>query len=67
MQLKIYKDHHGLSDAASDEIMDLIKNKPAAVLCLASGDTPPADLPVAGSKIKKRKNGPIAFYFYRPG
>jgi galactosamine-6-phosphate isomerase len=40
MQLKIYKDHHNLSEAAATELIELVKNKPDAVLCLASGDTP---------------------------
>lgn len=40
MQVKIYTDYHTLSEAAANEIIDLIKNKPDAVLCLASGDTP---------------------------
>ncbi|MGZ8550103.1 MAG: 6-phosphogluconolactonase [Chitinophagaceae bacterium] len=40
MQLKIYKDHQDLSETAANEIIDLVKTKPNAVLCLASGDTP---------------------------
>jgi glucosamine-6-phosphate isomerase len=40
MQLKIYKDYHDLSEAAASEIIELVKNKLDAVLCLASGDTP---------------------------
>jgi glucosamine-6-phosphate isomerase len=40
MQLKIYKDHRSLSENAANEIIELIKNKPGAVLCMASGETP---------------------------
>lgn len=40
MQLAIYKDYQELSSHAANEIIDCIKNKPAAVICLASGDTP---------------------------
>jgi len=40
MQLKIFKDYAALSAAAASEIIDLVKNKPNAVLCLASGETP---------------------------
>lgn len=40
MELKIYKDHHHLSDAAANAIIELLKNKPDAVVCLASGETP---------------------------
>lgn len=40
MKVKTYKDYHSLSEDAADEIIDLVKNKPGAVLCLASGETP---------------------------
>jgi galactosamine-6-phosphate isomerase len=40
MELKIYKDYQALSEKAADEIIDLVKSKPGAVFCLASGDTP---------------------------
>jgi glucosamine-6-phosphate isomerase len=40
MQLNIYKDYHTLSVHAADEIIQLVKDKPNAVLCLAAGDTP---------------------------
>ena len=40
MQKKIYNDYHTLSLHAAAEIIDLVANKPEAVLCLASGDTP---------------------------
>ena len=40
MQLKIYKDYNTLSFHIAAEIIELVKNKPTAVLCLASGDTP---------------------------
>jgi len=40
MELKIYKDYEQLSANAANEIADLLKQKPGAVICLASGDTP---------------------------
>lgn len=40
MQLNIYKDYKELSAHAANEIIECIKNNPAAVICLASGDTP---------------------------
>lgn len=40
MQLNIYKDYNELSAQAANEIIELIKIKPDAVLCLAAGDTP---------------------------
>ena len=40
MQLKIYKDYNTLSLHAAAEIVAIVKSKPEAILCLASGDTP---------------------------
>lgn len=40
MQLNIFKDYAALSAAAAAEIIELIKTKPDAVLCLASGASP---------------------------
>lgn len=40
MQLKIFKDYNELSAHAANAIIELVKEKPAAVLCLAAGDTP---------------------------
>jgi glucosamine-6-phosphate isomerase len=55
MQLKIYKDHQSMSDAAADEIVRLIKNKPDAVLCLASGDTPRLTCKLFAEKTQQEK------------
>lgn len=40
MQLKIHKDYKILSEHAAFEIVAMVKGKPDAVLCFASGDTP---------------------------
>lgn len=40
MQVKVYKDYNEMSAHVADEIIDLVKSKPTAVICLASGDTP---------------------------
>lgn len=40
MQLKIYDDHQQLSADAAREIISLVKEKPNAVICMASGETP---------------------------
>lgn len=40
MQLTIFKDYHTLSQQAAGEVIALVKHKPDAVLCLASGSTP---------------------------
>ena len=55
MQLKIYKDYHSLSEAAATEIIELVKNKPDAVLCLASGDTPRLTCKLFAEKAIKEK------------
>ncbi|HET6541315.1 MAG TPA: glucosamine-6-phosphate deaminase [Chryseolinea sp.] len=40
MQLRICENYDALSAQAATEIIQLVKQKPDAVLCLASGDTP---------------------------
>ncbi len=40
MEVKIYRDHQQLSENAANEIINLVKSKPNAALCLASGETP---------------------------
>lgn len=40
MQPKIFSDYTELSAKAAGEIIDLVRRKPDAVLCLAAGDTP---------------------------
>ena len=40
MKLKIFKDYEALSLAVSEEIIRVIKANPAAVLCLATGQSP---------------------------
>ena len=55
MQLKIYKDHQSLSDAAANEVIELVKNKPDAVLCMASGETPRLTCKLLVEKAVKEK------------
>jgi glucosamine-6-phosphate isomerase len=40
MKVQIYQDYASLSAFAAEEIIRLIKEKPAATICLASGDSP---------------------------
>jgi glucosamine-6-phosphate isomerase len=40
MQLKIFKNYTELSDQVANTIIELVKEKPESVLCLAAGDTP---------------------------
>lgn len=54
MILKIYEDHRQLSDAAADEIIALVKQKPDAVICLASGETPRLTCRLLVEKVKQQ-------------
>ena len=40
MQLKVFDDYASLSSAVADEIIELVRRKPTAMLCMASGDSP---------------------------
>lgn len=40
METKIFNDYNELSQQAADEVINLVKQKPDAVICLASGNTP---------------------------
>lgn len=40
MRLQVYKSYEELSKTTADIIINLVKSKPDAVICLASGDTP---------------------------
>lgn len=55
MEVKIYQDYHALSEATAGEIIDLIKNKPDAVLCLASGHTPSLTCQLFAEKALQQK------------
>jgi galactosamine-6-phosphate isomerase len=55
MYVKVYKNYGEMSAHAADEIVELVKNKPNAVLCLASGDTPRLTCTLAVEKAIKEK------------
>jgi galactosamine-6-phosphate isomerase len=38
--IKVFKEYETLSQEAADEIVTVVKQKPNAALCLATGDTP---------------------------
>ncbi len=40
MNLKIFDSPEALAEAAADELFSCVKEKPASILCLATGDTP---------------------------
>lgn len=40
MLIKVFENYNALSEEAANEIVSVVKQKPDAVLCLATGDTP---------------------------
>ena len=40
MKVEIYPDYASLSEHVAQEVVSLVKNKPGAVLCMASGESP---------------------------
>ena len=40
MKLRIEKDYDAMSLHAAKHVIDLVKSKPNALLCIAAGDTP---------------------------
>ena len=63
MQLKVYKNYQQLSEQTADEIIQLIKHKPDAVVCLASGDTPRLSCQLFAEKAIKGKLDTSKFTF----
>ncbi|MEJ7589259.1 MAG: 6-phosphogluconolactonase, partial [Ferruginibacter sp.] len=53
MQVDIYKDYEALSQHAEDIILSVVSANPAAVLCLATGDTPRLTYELVAAKAKK--------------
>ncbi len=54
MQLKIFKDYNHLSEGVANEIIELVNNKPEAVVCMASGDTPRQACKLLAEKAKSQ-------------
>ncbi|MGC4036370.1 MAG: glucosamine-6-phosphate deaminase [Chitinophagaceae bacterium] len=63
MQLKIYKNYQSLSAHISDEMIALIKHKPNAVICCASGDTPRLTCQLFAEKATTQKIDTSKFTF----
>jgi glucosamine-6-phosphate isomerase len=55
MEVKVYTSYEILSAAVADKMADLIKQKPNAVICLASGHTPLLPCRLFVKKIKEEK------------
>lgn len=54
MQIKIYNNYETLSARVADEMIALIKQKPTAVICLASGHTPLLPCQIFVKKVKEQ-------------
>jgi galactosamine-6-phosphate isomerase len=53
MHIKIFDTHQFLSEAAADEMLQLIQRKPTAVVCLASGGSPKLTCELFCKKVKE--------------
>ena len=63
MKILIYKDYSSLSAFAAGEMIRLIKEKPDAVICLASGDSPKLTCELFTQKVKEEKPDISKFFF----
>jgi galactosamine-6-phosphate isomerase len=55
MKLVIEKDYESMSARTADEIINTIRNKPEAVLCLAAGDTPRKAYTLVSHRVKEEQ------------
>jgi galactosamine-6-phosphate isomerase len=63
MQLKVFKDYTLLSEYAADAMIQLLKEKPNAVICLASGDSPKLACELFCKKVKEKNTDVSEFFF----
>ena len=55
MKIKIFDDYERMSATAADLIIDIVKRKPASVLCFATGNTPVGTYRLMAEKAKAEK------------
>ncbi|MBS1917813.1 MAG: glucosamine-6-phosphate deaminase [Bacteroidetes bacterium] len=55
MEVKIFDDYDALSQRTAEEVIKLVKEKPDAVVCLASGNTPLGTCEWIAKKVKAEK------------
>ena len=55
MQVKIFDDYNSMSAATADIIIDCAKNKPHALLCFATGNTPILTYKLLTEKVKQQQ------------
>ena len=63
METRIFENSARLADAVSDEIIQLLKVKPDALLCMASGHSPKMTSEFFTDKIRQGKADGSSFYF----
>ncbi len=63
MNILIYKDYATLSEFVAEEIISLLKEKPDAVICMASGDTPKLTCELFTKKAKEENLDISKFFF----
>lgn len=63
MLLKIFKDYLQLSEYAADGMLQLLKETPKAVICLASGDSPKLTCELFVKMAKEKKIDISKFFF----
>lgn len=63
MNFKIYKDYEALSEATAVIIVETIREKPNAVICIASGDSPRLACKLFCKKVKEENLDVSKFFF----
>jgi galactosamine-6-phosphate isomerase len=63
MQIKVYSNYEKLSEAIADEIIKMIKQKPDAVISIASGDSPKLACALFCKKVKEKNIDVSQFFF----
>lgn len=63
MQVKNFQDYTALSTHTANEMVQLLKEKPSAVICIASGDSPKLACELFCKKVKEEKIDVSQFFF----
>lgn len=63
MKVNVYKDYEALSAATANAMSDLIQQKPTAVICIASGDSPKLACELFCKKAKEENTDISQFFF----
>jgi len=63
MKVSVFPDYATLSASVADELLALLKNKPEAVICLASGNSPKLSCELFVKKVKDSQTNISQFFF----